>query len=91
LAAIAESSVEIFRLDRAQGKLLVDLDVKTPTYRQGESVLGISSAAARSVAVATETKAIPAEVQLSKWPEGACASKGNPWPEHICKITPAEF
>src|SRR5580658_8097286 len=40
-AAIAKTCVEIFGLDRAQGKLLVYFDVKSPAYRQGESVLRI--------------------------------------------------
>ena len=91
LAAIAETGIEIFGLDGTEGKLFVDFDVKAPACRQGESVLRIRSAAACGVAVATEAKAVSAEVNLEKWPERAGASKGKPGAKHICKITPAKF
>lgn len=91
IAAISEASVEILCLDESYGEFFVQLDVKAAAGRQGESILGIGDAVASSVVVATEFEAIPAEIHLEKWLELAAISIGEPWAEHIGKITPAKF
>lgn len=87
---VAKAGVEIFKLGEAYGKFLVDLDIKTPTHRQRESVLGVSAAAGGCEAIqcgalARERGADPAEVELAKWLEFATISEGQPWPEQVGK------
>jgi len=89
-AVVAKAGIEIFKLGEAYGKFLVDLDIKTPTHRQRESVLGVSAAAGgceaiECLALARERGADPAEVELAKWLEFAHISEGQPWPEQIGK------
>ncbi|MGA6988162.1 MAG: hypothetical protein WBZ01_19035 [Terriglobales bacterium] len=92
-AVIAKAGVEVFGLDGAQGKLLAQLNVESPTHRQGESGLrvaaGTETLSALTVAVlAGETDAHPAEVQLGKWLESALASERKPRSEQKGKTTP---
>lgn len=42
---VAKAGVEILSLDQAQGKFPAQLNLKTPTDRQGESVRGVIAAA----------------------------------------------
>jgi hypothetical protein len=84
IAVIAEAGVEILRLDEPDGKFPIHDDVKAATYRHGEGILAIRSAGAGSPAVATETEAIPTEVDFGKWLDPALVSIGKVIPAKFC-------
>jgi len=78
-------------LEGPQRKLLAQLDIKPSAYSHGESVPRVRAAASRSEAArgatfATGREAVATEVQLEKGPEGAAASKGEPWSEQVGKL-----
>jgi hypothetical protein len=90
---VAKASVQILSLDEPQRKFLAQLDLKTSTYRHGESVLGESVAASgidttKCAAIARNRDAHSAEVELGKWFEPAAASIGKPRPEQVGKLIP---
>jgi hypothetical protein len=85
-ARVAKSAVEILCLNGAEGQFVIDLNIKSSTYRHSESGFRKAGAAAESIAVATERSAHSTKIELGKWPKRTAVSKGKPRPEQKGKF-----